>query len=430
MSVRCRLVDAGNGRRSRQRCRGVRDDSKHGCLHELLGTTFRLLPAVPSAQEAERLARGGCSNDRDELTRFWPVIQNLVTQELRVRYQRSILGFFWTLLNPLLMMADPLVGLLAPRSTASPNYTLYLFAGMVPWGFLSGSLNECAGCIIMNEGLIRKIYVPKLVFPLSRVLINLVTLLLSLVALFLLLWPFGRGTAVEFDDPPAGGDRSLRRLHTGAGADVATANTFYRDCGHLVSVFLQAWYFATPILYQGRGLSGGGAVAVPAQSGLLLPRPVPRHRLRRTLAAGRFAGRRRRDRDGQPGDRLCHIQVARRQDGIPTLSRRGGGLEPRDGLEGPAADRAARRLAPVHQLRRQAVLAQARGARPGAPPRVARAGLRLLGLAGHQPADPARRAGRHRRRQRRRQEHACSGSWHGSIRRRRGPSRFAATSHP
>ena len=46
----------------------------------------------------------GCVEDRRELVRFWPVVQNMVVQELRVRYQRSILGFFWTLLNPLLMM--------------------------------------------------------------------------------------------------------------------------------------------------------------------------------------------------------------------------------------------------------------------------------------------------------------------------------------
>ena len=55
------------------------------------------------------------------------------------------------------------------------DYAVYLFAGMVPWGFFSGSLSDCAFCIITNEGLIRKIYLPKLIFPLTRVLINLMT---------------------------------------------------------------------------------------------------------------------------------------------------------------------------------------------------------------------------------------------------------------
>src|SRR3954453_6277298 len=130
--------------------------------------------------------------ERRELFRFWPVIQNMVVQELRVRYQRSVLGFFWTLLNPILMLATLALvfSQLFPSETAA-SYAVYLFAGLVPWGLLAGSLNECAFCIIQNEGLIRKIYLPKLVFPLTRVLINLTTFVLSMVALFVLLIPLG-----------------------------------------------------------------------------------------------------------------------------------------------------------------------------------------------------------------------------------------------
>jgi ABC-2 type transport system permease protein/lipopolysaccharide transport system permease protein len=186
--------------------------------------------------------------DREELPRFWPVIQNLVSQELRVRYQRSILGFFWTLLNPLLMMAT-LSWIFSILFRRIPNYPLYLFAGMVPWTFLSGSISECTQCIILNEGLIRKIYVPKLVFPLSRLLINLVTLGLSMISLFFLLWPLGARPSWAMLLLPAA--FLLFAMFTlGLGLAVATANTFYRDCGHLVGVFLQAWYFATPILYR------------------------------------------------------------------------------------------------------------------------------------------------------------------------------------
>lgn len=171
----------------------------------------------------------------------------MVTQELRVRYQRSILGFFWTLLNPLLMMVI-LSWVFSNLFNRLENYSVYLFAGMVPWGLLSGSVNECATCIIMNEGLIRKIYLPKLVFPLSRVFINLVTLALSLVSLFVLLWPLGARVSLPMVLLPLAILLFLG-FTLGLSLAVATANTFYRDCGHLVSVFLQAWYFATPILY-------------------------------------------------------------------------------------------------------------------------------------------------------------------------------------
>ncbi len=192
------------------------------------------------------------AEDRTQLVRFWPVIQNMVTQELRVRYQRSILGFFWTLLNPLLMLATLCMVFSHLFQNEIENYSLYLMAGMVPWSFLSISLNDSAVCIIVNEGLIRKIYLPKLVFPLSRVLIGLVTFTFSLCAMFLLLWPMGaRPSASMIFLPVVIGLFAIFTM--GLSLIVATANTFFRDCGHLVSVFLQAWYFLTPIIYPVNG---------------------------------------------------------------------------------------------------------------------------------------------------------------------------------
>jgi len=187
------------------------------------------------------------AGDRRELSRFWPVVQNMVVQELRVRYQRSILGFFWTLLNPLLMMLTLSV-VFSHVGTKVANYPLFLLAGMVPWTFLSNSLSESAFCIIQNESLIKKIYLPKLIFPLVRVFIGLVTFALSLSSLFLLLWPLGARLSLSMVLlPVAIGLFAVFVL--GLSLIVATANTFFRDCGHLVSVFLQAWYFLTPILF-------------------------------------------------------------------------------------------------------------------------------------------------------------------------------------
>jgi ABC-type polysaccharide/polyol phosphate export permease len=188
------------------------------------------------------------AEDRRELVRFWPVIQNMVTQELRVRYQRSLLGFFWTLLNPLLMLATLSMVFSTLFKMDDQHYTLFLLAGMVPWSLLSVSLNDCSICIINNEALIRKIYLPKLVFPLARVLISLVTFVFTLGAMFLLVIPLGaRPSLSMLTLPVAIGLFAIFSL--GLGLIVATANTFYRDCGHLISVFLQAWYFVTPIIY-------------------------------------------------------------------------------------------------------------------------------------------------------------------------------------
>ena len=204
-------------------------------------------PAAPPPRQPS-VWRKRLLEDRAQLPRFWPVIQNMVMQELRVRYQRSFLGFLWTLLNPLLMMAI-LSWVFSVLFRGIERYPVYLFAGMVPWTFLSGSVNECAMCIVANESLIRKIFIPKLVFPVSRMLINLVTLVLSFASLFLLLWPLGAKLSAAMILLPLA-LILLAGFSLGLSLIVATANTFYRDCGHLVNVFLQAWYFATPILYR------------------------------------------------------------------------------------------------------------------------------------------------------------------------------------
>jgi ABC-2 type transport system permease protein/lipopolysaccharide transport system permease protein len=188
-------------------------------------------------------------NEGRELVRFWPVIQNMVVQDLRVRYQRSMLGFLWSLLNPILMMATLTLVFAQVFHVQREHFALYLFAGMVPWGFLNTCLGDCAFCIIQNEGLIRKIYLPKLVFPLARCLINLTTFVLSMAALFLLLEPLGARLTMPMLLLPA-----VIALYFafvfGLSLIVATTNTFFRDCGHLVAVVTQAWYFATPIIYE------------------------------------------------------------------------------------------------------------------------------------------------------------------------------------
>ena len=105
---------------------------------------------------------------------------------------------------------DPLLGLLSHHEEAFENYPLFLFAGMVPWSFLSISLNDCAFSIINNEGLIRKIYLPKLVFPLVRVLIALVTFVLSLGCVVSALVAAGCAAVVRAA-LSAGGDCASRR---------------------------------------------------------------------------------------------------------------------------------------------------------------------------------------------------------------------------
>lgn len=188
--------------------------------------------------------------DAQELYRFRAVLKNLVAQDLRTRYQRSLLGFLWTLLNPILMMVTLSLVFthLFKFGKGGTDYALYLFSGMVPWGLLVGTVTESSTCIISNEGLIRKIYIPKMIFPLSRLALNTTMLTLSMTALFLLMVPLGARITPSLLMVPIA--IVLYAVFTlGLGLIAATVNTFYRDFGHLLTVFLQAWYFATPIVY-------------------------------------------------------------------------------------------------------------------------------------------------------------------------------------
>jgi ABC-type polysaccharide/polyol phosphate export permease len=225
----------------------------------------RSVPSIPHAEYFPQPARANVvarcvsvvANDARELGRFWPVLQNMVILDLRIRYHRSVLGFLWTLINPLLMMCT----LTAVFSQFQPGswkqYAIFLFAGQVPWGLFAGILNECSHSIIGNEGLIRKIYLPKLIFPLARVFTNLSTCIFSLVALYFVVWLLGpQFTSAMILLPPA--IVLFAMFGLGVGLVLAVMNTFFRDTTHVVGVVLQAWYFATPILYDVKIMSARG----------------------------------------------------------------------------------------------------------------------------------------------------------------------------
>lgn len=217
--------------------------------------TFPAAAAGPRVGLGQRLAQARAVIARDvaEFREYHGVIGNLVAQELQVRYQRSMLGFLWTLINPALMMGTQALvfsrlfrgmGSMGPR-----EYAVFLFAGAMPWAFLSTSVTECTMALIHQEGLIRKIYVPKLIFPLARVLIQGITFTLSLTALLLLMWPLGAGVSSSLLALPVA-IGLLGCFTLGLGLIAATLHTFFRDFGHFLSVGLQAWYYLTPIIYK------------------------------------------------------------------------------------------------------------------------------------------------------------------------------------
>lgn len=193
-----------------------------------------------------------------ELYAYRSVFNQLVRQHLVLRYRRTMLGFLWTLINPLLMLSVTAIVFSTIFKLDLVTYSIYLFAGMVPWTFFSTSTTQACGALISNEGLIKKIYLPKIIFPLSVCVGNLVDSLLAFAALFLLVLGFGGTLSWALLFIPIA--FVLLFIFTlGVSLALATVTVYFRDVQYMVGILLQAVFFLTPIIYKRDGLSGAAA---------------------------------------------------------------------------------------------------------------------------------------------------------------------------
>jgi lipopolysaccharide transport system permease protein len=188
-----------------------------------------------------------------ELVRFKGLIRNLVSRELKVRYKNSILGVLWSWLNPLFMMLVYTVVFIFMRRSdngAIPNkdFPVFVLCALLPWNFFSGAVMQSIGSISDNASLVKKVYFPREILPLSIVLANLVNFGISLMILFPMLLIFRVPlTAWALFLPVV----ILLQLCfvTGVAFLLSTLHVFYRDTRAIMDVAIMAWFFVTPILY-------------------------------------------------------------------------------------------------------------------------------------------------------------------------------------
>ncbi len=183
-----------------------------------------------------------------EVYSFREVLFHLLARDLKLKYKRTALGYLWSLLNPILQLV--LLGTVFSHVVRwqIKDYTLFLFSGLLVWNFFSTALISGAYAYLENEHFIRKIYLPKLMFPLSKVLFRLVDFLFSLLALSMLGWVLGyslRPTMIWL--PPA--VLLLFFFVLGLSVVAAVLTAYFRDVQYLIQVGLQMLYFASPILY-------------------------------------------------------------------------------------------------------------------------------------------------------------------------------------
>jgi ABC-type polysaccharide/polyol phosphate export permease len=189
------------------------------------------------------------------------VLVQLVRQFLTLRYRRTALGFLWTLVNPLLMMSVTAVVFATLFKLDLATYAVFLFAGLVPWNLFSMTVTQSCTAFIHNEGLIKKIYLPKILFPLSLCLGMVIDSMLSLIALFILVVAFGAPLTISLLFIPVAYVLLLVFV-LGVSLVASVATVFFRDLQYVIGVLLQAWFFLTPIMYRPDALSGRVAAAV------------------------------------------------------------------------------------------------------------------------------------------------------------------------
>jgi ABC-2 type transport system permease protein len=176
------------------------------------------------------------------------LLYNLVSRDIKVRYRKSFLGMLWTVLNPLLMMIVMTIVFSTLFKSTIDNFPVYFLAGNLIFTLNSEITNNCTYAIIGNASLLKKVYIPKYLFPLSKAGSALVNLMFSLIAMFLVMIilrvPF-LPTLLLLPIPIA----YAFIFSLGLGLLLSAVTVYFRDIAYFYSVLLLAWNYFTPVFY-------------------------------------------------------------------------------------------------------------------------------------------------------------------------------------
>jgi homopolymeric O-antigen transport system permease protein len=183
-----------------------------------------------------------------ELVRYRSLLRNLVVRDLTVRYKRSIIGIFWTLINPIIMTVVFSIVFSTVFKFSTKNFIIYFLSGYLFWNFFAQTTLASSQCILVNGNLLRKIYVPKKLFVLSIVLSGLINLGLALIPLIALIILAGKPFDFSLLILPFS-LLVLTLFTTGVSLALSSMSVFFIDVISIYQVILQPWMYLTPIVY-------------------------------------------------------------------------------------------------------------------------------------------------------------------------------------
>jgi lipopolysaccharide transport system permease protein len=196
-----------------------------------------------------------------ELWQYRELIYFFTWRDVKVRYKQTTLGATWAILQPLMMMAvfTIVFSRMAGVSSGDVPYSLFAYAGLLPWTFFAAALTGAGNSVVASEGMITKIYFPRLAVPFAKVGAAAVDFVVAFgLLIVMMVWcriAPGWGLLLL---PAVFGLILLAAL--GIGVLLAALNVVYRDFRHVVPFLVQLWMFATPTVYmQPKAASGGWA---------------------------------------------------------------------------------------------------------------------------------------------------------------------------
>jgi lipopolysaccharide transport system permease protein len=174
----------------------------------------------------------------------------LVWRDIQIRYKQTALGGLWAILQPLIGMFifGSLFNRVAEIQSEEVPYSLFIFAGLVPWTFFQNSVGMSSNSLVGNENMIRKIYFPRVLVPLSQIIALGLDMLISLCFMAVLMLYYGWSVS------PALGLLPILLVGSciaaaGLGLTLSALNVYYRDVKYIVPFLVQMMFFLTPVLY-------------------------------------------------------------------------------------------------------------------------------------------------------------------------------------
>lgn len=176
------------------------------------------------------------------------VLHNLVSTTLKSRYRRSFFGFLWSLLNPLFTMLILTIVFSSIYKASFKDLGLYIMSGLLPWIMISNTL--IGGCLslVNAEGYLKKVYLPKQIFPMSVLGVEIVNFLLSLLSLFTLAFLLGARPNTSWLLLPFG-IFFLAIFLLGIVLVISVVTIYFRDLPHILQIGLTGLFYVTPIIY-------------------------------------------------------------------------------------------------------------------------------------------------------------------------------------